>query len=91
MCANQIVGMILICVSLLLCINPRFGSEKLTGKWFAYSFLHFAANGLIGVVYKLFGSVGGKDGYDAMLLIAALTAILLYTVFIALEAIKIKR
>ena len=85
---NQIIGMILICVSLLLCVNPKFGGEKLTGKWFAYSFLHFAANGLIGVVYKLFGTVCEENGYDAMLITAAITAVLLYSVFVAFDAVK---
>ena len=88
---NQIVGMVLICLSLLLCVNPKFSGEKITVKWFVYSFIYFLANGFIGVIYKLFGAVAGKGEYDAMLLTAALVAILLYTLFIAFETVKGKK
>lgn len=85
---GQIAGMALMLLVLILCVNPKFSGEKLTKKWFLYALGFFAANGGIGIIYKLFGTTScGKD-YDAMLLVAAVAATVLYLIFAKGEAMK---
>ena len=53
--AVQYIGMTLLIVSLILCINPKKSGEKLTLKWFAYAFAFFIAGGFLGIINKMFG------------------------------------
>lgn len=73
----QYIGMILLIISLILCINPKKSGEKLTFKWFAYAFAFFVAGGFLGIINKMFGKSDVSAELNAMMLTAsAVTAIL---------------
>lgn len=74
----QIIGMLLLLVSLVLCVNPKKSGEKLSAKWFMYCFGFFIAGGLIGILYKIFGKSPSKNDVDAMLLSASIVSSLLF-------------
>ncbi|MBQ3225894.1 MAG: hypothetical protein IJB48_02430, partial [Clostridia bacterium] len=84
----QITGMVLMLFALILCVNPRFSGEKLTKQWFLYALGFFAANSGLGIIYKMFGSASSGNDYDAMLIVAAIVATVLYLIFAKGEAIK---
>ena len=50
----QIIGMLMLLISLFLCVNPRKSMEKLSLEWILYSVGFFIAGGLVGILYKLF-------------------------------------
>ena len=76
----QLVGMALILLSLILCVNPKKSAEPLTLKWFLYCFAFFVAGGLVGILYKVFGKSGAADQVNAMMLTAAIVSALLFFV-----------
>lgn len=85
---GQIIGMALICCAMYMCINPRFTAEKVSLRWFMYSFGYMLINGFIGIIYKLFGRVSDGNDYDAMLLFASMTAIVLYLGLIVFKKVR---
>lgn len=89
--AKQIFGIILILVALGLCANPRYSKEPLTRKWYLYAFGLFLANGLIGIFYKVTGKILDKSEYDAMLCVAAITAIIQFLGIFLAEKIRFKK
>lgn len=87
----QIIGMLLLLVSLFLCVNPNKSTEKLTAKWFLYCLGFFLAGGCVGIIYKLFGGSSAKTEYDAMILTAsAVSAVLFFAVGLIKERGKRK-
>lgn len=76
----QIIGIILMLISIFLCLNLKLGGEKVSKKWFLNCLGFFLSNSTIGIIYKLFGSVSNGNDYDCMLITAAITAIVLYAV-----------
>jgi len=74
----QGIGMTLILISLAFCINPQKSAEKLSGKWFFHCFAFFAAGGLVGVFYKVFGRSAAADEVNAMMLSASVTSCVLF-------------
>lgn len=77
----QIFGMILLLFALFLCVNPRRSKEPLSIRWFLYCFGFFLAGGLVGILYKLFGTSSARSEVDAMLLTASLVSTLLFFSF----------
>ncbi len=84
--ALQLTGTVLILVSLFLCLGKGKGEkqEKMSATWLLYVFLFFLAGGGVGIVYMLFGNAYGAGNspsaadINGMMLIAALTATVLY-------------
>ena len=74
----QIIGMMLLMPGLVLCVNPKKGEQPLTAKWFIYASLFFISGGLVGILYKIFGQTESGHMYNSMLLVAAITASLLF-------------
>ena len=74
----QIIGMGLILVSLVMCVNPKKSVEKLTPKWFINCFVFFVAGGLVGIIYKLFGKSDVSDQVNTMILTAAIVSAVLF-------------
>ena len=74
----QAIGMVLILVSLVLCIFPKKGGEKLTLKWFIFCFMFFLAGGFVGIFYKIFGISSAKEQVNAMMLSASVTSAILF-------------
>jgi len=75
---SQAVGMALILLSVVLCISPGKGAEKLSGKWFFYCFSLFFAGGLVGIFYKVFGKSAAANEVNAMMLSASVTSCALF-------------
>ena len=76
----QIAGQILLFVSLFLCVNPKKSGEKLTGKWFIYSFFFFLAGGAVGIIYKVFAKSDAAGEYNGMMLTASVISAVLFFV-----------
>lgn len=74
----QAIGMALILVSLVMCIFPKKGGEKLTLKWFFFCFMFFLAGGFVGIFYKIFGASAVKDNVNTMMLSASVTSAILF-------------
>lgn len=70
----QLIGMGLLLVSLILCINPKKSGEKLTKKWFFNCFMFFFIGGLVGILYKLFGKSDASEQVNTMILIASVVS-----------------
>ena len=68
-------------ISLLLCVNPKKSGEKLTAKWFVYSFLFFLAGGAVGIIYKVFAKSDAAGEYNGMMLTASIVSAILFFVF----------
>lgn len=75
----QIIGMVVIVVALVLCINPKKSNEKLTAKWFVWCALFFLAGGLLGIFNKVFGKSDVSDQINSMMFIAAVVSAILFT------------
>ena len=76
----QLIGMALILVSLVMCVNPKKSAEKLTLKWFIYCVAFFLAGGFVGILYKVFGKSGVSDQVNTMMLTAAIVSAILFFV-----------
>ncbi len=74
----QIAGQVLLFVSLILCVNPKKSGEKLTGKWFIYSFFFFLAGGAVGIIYKVFAKSDAAGEYNGMMLTASVVSAILF-------------
>ncbi len=70
----QLMGMGLLLISLVLCINPKKSGEKLTGKWFLNCFVFFFVGGLVGILYKLFGKSTASEQVNTMILVASVVS-----------------
>lgn len=77
----QIIGMIMLIVSLVFCVNPKKSGEKLTMKWFIYAFLFFLAGGFVGIFYKIFGKSAAATEVNGMMLTAAVVSMVMFTLF----------
>lgn len=76
----QMIGMLLLFVSLIMCVNPKKSGEKLTGKWLFYCLGFFLAGGFVGILYRLFGASPSSNDVEVMLLTAATVSLLLFAV-----------
>lgn len=85
----QIVGMILLLVSLFFCVNPQKSTEKLTKKWMLYCFGFFVAGGLVGILYKIFGKSQASGERETMLLTAACVSTVLFLIFGSVDAKRV--
>lgn len=70
----QILGMVVMLISLYMCVNPKKSAEKLTTKWFVYCILFFTAGSLLGMFYKVFGKSGASSEVNGMMLSASIFA-----------------
>lgn len=77
----QLIGMGLLIVSLVLCVNPKKSEEKLTGKWLLCCLGFFLAGGFVGILYRLFGASDASADMEVMLLTAALVSLVLFLLF----------
>lgn len=77
----QIIGMLLLLVSLVFCVNPKKSGEKLTVKWFVYAFLFFLAGGFVGIFYKIFGKSPAAGEVNGMMLTAAVVSMVMFALF----------
>ncbi len=75
--AMQILGMVMIMISLTLCVCPKKG-ERISGKWLIFSALFFLAGGGVGIIYMLFGASNAATEINGMMLCAACVATVLY-------------
>lgn len=78
--AVQYIGMALLVVSLILCINPKKSGERLTAKWFAYAFAFFIAGGFLGIINKMFGKSDASAEVNAMMLTASIVSAALFAI-----------
>ena len=76
--AFQIIGMALIFVALLLCINPKKSSEKLSTRWFIYCFFFFLVGGFVGMFNIVFGRSAVKAEINGMMLTASIVSCALF-------------
>lgn len=76
--AFQIIGMIILLLSLVLCVNPKKSGEVLTLKWFLYCLAFFFAGGLVGMLYKVFGKSPVHGEVNAMMLTASIVSAILF-------------
>ncbi len=76
----QYIGIALLIISLILCINPKKSGEKLTLKWFAYAFSFFVAGGFLGIINKMFGKSDVSTEVNAMMLTASVVTAVLFAV-----------
>lgn len=76
----QIIGMLLLLIGLILCVNPKKGDQPLTPRWFLYVALFFITGGLAGILCKSFGQTDSRHMFNSMLFFAALTASTLFLI-----------
>jgi len=74
----QIVGMLLIVVALLLCINPKKSTETLSAKWFVCCFFFFLVGGFVGMFNIVFGKSPVKSEINGMMLTASVVSCILF-------------
>ena len=74
----QFVGMVIIVIALVMCINPWNSSQKLTPSWFVWCGAFFLAGGLLGMFNKVFGKSAFLQEINAMILIASLVSAALF-------------
>lgn len=74
----QYIGMALLIVSLVLCINPKKSGDRLTPRWFLYAFLFFIAGGFVGIFYKFLGASSVSNEVNAVMLIASIVSAVLF-------------
>ena len=77
----QIIGMILLFISLFLCVSPKKGGEKISAKWLLYCLGFFLSGGFVGILYKLFGKSGASSETDSMILTASVVSTMLFFIF----------
>lgn len=75
----QYVGMVIIVIALVMCINPWKSSQKLTPSWFIWCGAFFLAGGILGIFNKVFGRSGFSHEINAMMLIASVVSAVLFT------------
>ena len=75
----QLVGMVIIVIALVMCINPWKSSQKLTPGWFVWCGAFFLAGGLLGMFNKVFGKSEFSQEINAMMLVASLVSAALFT------------
>lgn len=78
---SQLIGMAMLFLALILCVNPKKSNEKLTKKWMLYCLGFFLAGGFVGILYKLFGKSSASGEHEVMLLTAAIVSTLLFLIF----------
>lgn len=76
----QILGMILLLMALVLCVNPKKSKEKLSLKWMLYSGGTFLLGGCVGILYKLFGLSSANEDIEVMILTAAIVSVGLFLI-----------
>jgi len=86
----QMIGMVMLLASLVLCINPKKSGEKLTAKWFFNCFMFFVVGGLVGILYKLFGKSSAASQVNTMILVAAVVSGIFFITGAFIEAKKNK-
>jgi drug/metabolite transporter (DMT)-like permease len=74
----QIIGMALIALALLLCINPKKSGEKLSAKWFVCCFFFFLVGGFVGIFNIVFGRSPVKNEINGMMLTASVVSCVLF-------------
>lgn len=84
----QVIGMAMLVVALILCVNPKKSNEKLTKKWMLYCLAFFLAGGFVGVLYKLFGKSSASGEHEIMLLTASIVSTMLFLIFGIIRAKK---
>lgn len=76
----QLIGMFMLLVSLIMCVNPKKSGEKLTKKWIIYCLGFFFAGGFVGIIYKLFGKSPASSDVEVMMLTASVVSFLLFLI-----------
>lgn len=76
----QIIGIVLLSVSLCLCIRPRRGGFPLTRRWAFFTLGLFLSGGAVGILYKLFGKSSASGEINGMILIAALVSLAVFLI-----------
>ena len=85
----QIFGMVVMLIALFMCVNPKKSEEKLTVKWFIYTFAFFLAGGLLGMFYKVFGKSSASNEVNGMMLSASVfSAVLFFVVGLIINKVK---
>ena len=74
----QLIGMTLILISLILCINPKKSAEPLRLRWFLYCLAFFGAGSLIGIFQKVFGRSQAVSEVNGMMLSASIVSCVLF-------------
>ncbi len=77
--AMQILGIVMIIISLILCISPQKG-EKISVKWLVLSALFLLSGGGVGIIYMLFGASDAASEINGMMFCASCVAFVLYFV-----------
>ena len=77
----QIIGIILMLVSIVLSANSSSNGKKINLKWFILSFIAFLLTGAIGIMQKIHQSSESKGELSAFLIIAFVTAALISAIF----------
>ena len=77
----QVIGIVILLGSLLLCINPKSNksddSMKITLRWFIFALCLFFAGGGVGIIYRVFGKSEVSNNATSMLFFAAITSSLI--------------
>ena len=74
----QILGMVVMLVSLFMCVNPKKSTEKITLKWIIYCSLFFLAGSVLGMYYKVFGRSNFSSEVNGMMLSASVFSAVLF-------------
>lgn len=75
----QLLGVIVLTMSLTLCVNPKKSGEPLTKKWFLLTLMFFVAGGFIGITNKAFSLSSVSGEVNAMMLTASVVSAVLFT------------
>ncbi len=75
----QLVGMVIIVIALVMCINPGKSTQKLTFSWFIWCGAFFLAGGLLGMFNKVFVKSDYSQQINSMMLIASVVSAVLFT------------
>lgn len=75
----DILGLVILLASIFLCTYKETNTSY-SSKWKYYVFLFFACAALVGIIFKAFGKTGNLDYCDDMMLVAAVTMVVGYSI-----------
>lgn len=74
----QIIGMTLMLIAVMVCINTKTSAQKPTLKWIIYCALFFVAGSALGAFFKVFGKSNAFSEVNGMMLSASIISAIIF-------------
>lgn len=74
----QIIGMVVMLISIAICVNVKSAKERPTFKWAIYCIMFFIAGSALGAFFKVFGRSSAFSEINGMMLYASIFSAILF-------------